>query len=80
MTNEQESVCPIPGTDISCSLVAVGREFSFPIDYSLEKHFELTSQPPTVKSCARDLTIRLEACNEVAQLLVQERYECGTVS
>jgi hypothetical protein len=30
--------CPIPGTDISWSLVAVGREFAFPIDYSTNKH------------------------------------------
>jgi hypothetical protein len=50
MTNERDSVhvalkaillllyawnsCPIPGTVISCSLFAVGREFAFPIDYS----------------------------------------------
>ena len=26
--------CPVPVTEISCSLVAVGREFAFPIDYS----------------------------------------------
>ena len=26
--------CPVPGTDISHSLVAVGREFAFPIDFS----------------------------------------------
>jgi hypothetical protein len=26
--------CPVPGTDISHSLVAVGREFTFPIDFS----------------------------------------------
>ena len=29
--------CPVPGTDSSCSLVAVGREFTFPIDYSSGK-------------------------------------------
>jgi hypothetical protein len=29
---------PIPGTDISRSLVAVGLEFVFPIDYSTNKH------------------------------------------
>ena len=23
--------CPIPGTDVSCSLVTVGHEFSFPL-------------------------------------------------
>jgi hypothetical protein len=30
--------CLVPGTNISCSLVAVGREFAFPIDYSVGKH------------------------------------------
>jgi hypothetical protein len=30
--------CPIPGTDISRSLVAVGREFAFPINYSTNNH------------------------------------------
>jgi hypothetical protein len=54
MTNERGSVCialeaillllyawnscPIPGTDISRSLVAVGCEFAFPINYSTNKH------------------------------------------
>ena len=49
MSNERDSVrialeaillllyawnsCPVPGNDISRSLVAVGREFAFPIDY-----------------------------------------------
>jgi hypothetical protein len=26
--------CPMPGTDISCHMVAMGQEFSFPIDFS----------------------------------------------
>ena len=26
--------CPVPGMDISCSLVAAGQEFALPIDYS----------------------------------------------
>ena len=50
MTNERDSVrvalkaillllyawnsCPIPDTDVSCSLIAVGRKFAFPINYS----------------------------------------------
>ena len=54
MTNERDSIrialeaillllyawnsCPIPGTDISRSLVAVGPEFAFPINYSTNKH------------------------------------------
>ena len=32
--------CPVPGTVISRSLVAVGGEFAFPIDYSSSKHWE----------------------------------------
>jgi hypothetical protein len=88
MTNERDSVrialeaillllyawnsCPIPGTDISRSLVAVGREFAFPIDYSTNKHWELTSSPTSVESYSRDLATRLSALREVAHLLVNE--------
>jgi hypothetical protein len=89
MTNERDSVrvaleaillllyawnsCPIPGTDISRSLVAVGREFAFPIDYSTNKHWELTSSPSSVESYSRDLATCLSALREVAHLLVQEQ-------
>jgi hypothetical protein len=41
---------PFPGTDISQSLVAVGHEFAFPIDYSTNKHWELTSSPLSMES------------------------------
>jgi hypothetical protein len=65
--------CPVPGTDISCSLVAVGHEFAFPIDYSSGKHWELTSSPSTVVTYSRELATCLSACREVAKLLVQEQ-------
>ncbi len=45
--------CPVPGTDISHSLVAIGREFAFPIDYSSGKHWELTLSPATVVSYSK---------------------------
>jgi hypothetical protein len=35
--------CPVPGTDISRSLVAIDPEFAFPIDYSTNKQWELTT-------------------------------------
>ena len=89
MCNEQDSVrvtleaiclllyvwnsCPVPGTDISRSLVAVGREFAFPIDYSSGKHWELTALTTTVVSYSKDLTTRLSAYQEVAKLLVKEQ-------
>jgi hypothetical protein len=88
MTNERDSVhvaleaillllyvwnsCPIPGTDISRSLVAVSCEFAFPIDYSTNKHWELKSSPTSVESYSRDLATLLSVLREVAQLLVQE--------
>ena len=65
--------CPVPGTDISRSLVAVGREFAFPIDYSSGKHSESTSSPTTVVSYLKELATRLSACQEVAKLLVEEQ-------
>jgi hypothetical protein len=65
--------CPVPGTDISCSLVAVGREFTFPIDFSSGKHWELTSSPSTVVSYSRELATRLAACHQVAELLIREQ-------
>ncbi len=67
--------CPVPGTDISRSLVAVGREFAFPIDYSSGKHWELTSSPAIVKSYSKDLAKRLGACCKIAMLLVREQCE-----
>ena len=65
--------CPVPGTDISRRLVAVGREFAFPIDYSGGKHWELTSSTTTVVSYSKELGTRLSACQEVAKLLVEEQ-------
>ena len=88
MCNERESIrvaqesillllyawnsCPIAGTDISRSLVAVGREFQFPIDFSSDKHLELTSTTNAIQSYSNQLALRLEACHKVAHLLVTE--------
>ena len=65
--------CPVPGTDISRSLVAVGWEFAFPIDFSSGKHWELNSSPSTVVSYSKELATRLSACRQVAELLVREQ-------
>jgi hypothetical protein len=67
--------CLVPGTDISCSLVAVGQEFAFRIDYSSSKPWELTSSPATVESYSKDLVDRLSACCKIAMLLVREQRE-----
>ena len=89
MTNERDSVrialeaillliyawnsCPVPGTDISRSFVAVGREFNFPIDFATNQHWKLTSSPSTVQSYSRLLAERLDASLEIAKLLVHEQ-------
>jgi len=67
--------CSVPSTDISCSLVAVGRKFAFPIDYSSGKHWQLTSSPATVKSYSKQLANCLSACHKIAELLVCEHQE-----
>jgi hypothetical protein len=66
--------CPVLGTDISWSLVVVGRKFAFPINYSSSKHWQLMSSPATVESYPKELASRLSACREVANLLVSEQH------
>jgi hypothetical protein len=65
--------CPVPGTNIARSMVAVGREFAFPIDFSSGKHAKLYSTPGTVESYSKELAMRLESCREVAMLIVKEQ-------
>ena len=45
---------PVPTTDISRSLITVGREFQFPIDFCLSKHRMLTLTPENVTSFAKE--------------------------
>jgi hypothetical protein len=89
MTNERDSIrvameaillllyawnsAPIPGTDLSRCFVALGQEFQFPIDFSANKHFELTLTPTTIASYSCELATQLSALREVAGLLVKEQ-------
>jgi hypothetical protein len=70
--------CPIPGTDISRSLIAIGREFAFQINYWTNKHWEFISSPSSMESYSKDLAVHLSALREVAQLLIMEHraYHC----
>jgi hypothetical protein len=63
---------PVLGTDISQSLVVVGREFAFPIDYSHSKHLELTPSPAMADTYLKQLAERLTACHNIAMMLVWE--------
>ncbi len=64
--------CPVPGTDISCSLVAVGRIFAFPINFFTGMNWALTSSRTTAESYSCNLSKRLAACRKTAMLLVSE--------
>jgi hypothetical protein len=65
--------CPVPGMDISRSMVAVGNKFAFPIDFSSGKHSKLYSAPGLVVSYSKELASCLDACRKVAMLLVKEQ-------
>jgi hypothetical protein len=65
--------CPVPSTNNSCTLVTVGREFAFPIDYLVGKHWQLTSSPATVESYSKELATQLGACRKIAELLILEQ-------
>jgi hypothetical protein len=89
MTNEQDSnqialekillliytwnSCPMPETDILRSMVALGWEFSFPINFLTGKHAKLYSAPGTVDSYSKQLATWLSSCCTVAKLLVREQ-------
>ena len=64
---------PVPGSGISRSLIVVGREFHFPIDFSARKHLDLTSLSAQVKSVAIKLAHLLPACRLVARELIHHQ-------
>jgi hypothetical protein len=72
LLNYAWNLCPIPSTDIFGSLVAVGRKFSFPIDFLMDKQWELTSSLSAVESYSKDLADCLSACHEISCLLVSK--------
>jgi hypothetical protein len=88
MTNERQSVrialgaillliyawnsSPIPGTNLSHSLVDVGRDFAFLIDCSTVKDLEFTSSPSTVKTYARPQAKLMEASQKLVTVLLEE--------
>ena len=64
---------PISGTNLSRCFVALGQEFQLPIDFSTNKHWELTSTPALIQSYVRGLAIHLTASCKFAKILVKEQ-------
>ena len=61
---------PVVGTDISRSLLVVGREFQFPIDFSADEHHILTSNSAKTHSYAASQADLLTYSRAVAQELI----------
>ena len=63
---------PVIDTDISRSLLVVGREFQFPINYSSDEHLILTSDPNRVQSFASEQVTLLCCGRLVGQELIHQ--------
>ena len=63
---------PVPATDLSRSLLTVGREFQFPIDFCLDKHRSLVSTPDRVTSFAKEQAKLLAASRFLGKHLIEE--------
>jgi hypothetical protein len=64
--------CPVTGTDLSRSLLVVGREFQFPIDFTSRYHVTYDLEVETIKSYSEDLCELLTKCREIYTLLISE--------
>ena len=63
---------PVSGTDLSRSLLVVGREFKFPIDIVNNKHITFNMEEPNIRTFAQDLTSLLSKCQEIYKILIEE--------
>ena len=66
---------PIVGTDIPRSLVTMGQEFCFPIDYFAKQYVNLTSSDDSVESYSTIQAKILLACHEVFKLLIHKHQQ-----
>jgi hypothetical protein len=61
---------PVAGTDLSRSLLVVGREFHFPIDFTLRQHITFQVNNQGIKSYASDMLKLMEKPQSVYKLLI----------
>ena len=63
---------PVTGTDISRSLVCVGREFKFPIEYAHQSHTNLSFDSTTTETFA-DIQLKvLSQSREIFRVLIHQ--------
>jgi hypothetical protein len=63
---------PVVGTDISRSLVCVGREFKFPIEYTANPHVNISLDPSATISFAQVQQTVLSQSREIFRILIHE--------
>jgi hypothetical protein len=66
------SSCPVLGTDLSQSLLIVGREFRFPIDFEADRRVSFETSDKEKKLFADNLTDLLRKSREIYLLLIAE--------
>jgi hypothetical protein len=65
---------PVIGTNLPCSLIVTGRVFSFPFDFFVQKHLDLTSTPANIESYAKDQATLLSASQDIYCALVKYHH------
>ena len=63
---------PVSGTDISRSLLVMGREFNFPIDFSTDETFSTRNDPKAVFEYTKQLIALLKESREIYRILIEE--------
>ena len=66
---------PLIGTDISRSMIVVGRNFQFPIDYCVKSHHMLTANPKKMASYADEQASLLACGCDIALKLIHHQCD-----
>eukprot|EP00957_Ditylum_brightwellii_P201133 15324196-Ditylum_brightwellii.AAC.1 len=67
------NLAPVVGTDISRSLLVVGREYSFPIDYTSRSELSFNVTPSDAMSYANEMLNLLHKCRFIFKMLISEQ-------
>jgi hypothetical protein len=64
---------PVAGTDLSRALLVLGREFHFPINFTMREHLTFQISASGKQSYASDMLDLLEKCQQIYKLLIHEQ-------
>ena len=63
---------PVSGTDISKSLLVMGREYNFPIDFATDKVFSTNNSPQVIFDYTKNLVEILSQSRDIYKILIEE--------